>query len=300
MESAPSRGTTLRLNVPLPIANPDDVEAADGVALGGAPLLLRRAQPSREVAERDGSLLLLAEDHPINRRVLVHQLGIIGFHVDAAEDGAQALERFVTGRYGLVLTDLNMPVMDGFELAGAIRQREAEAGLPRIPILALSANVVQGEAERCIGAGMDDFVGKPAPMPVLAEKLRRWMSQIRWTEAATGDGSGAVPGPPEDEVVIDRSVLDELTGGDDDPAAAILVDYVNSSRSDLTALRAAVDGGSADEVRSEAHRIKGASRMVGAQQVSTLAAQLEVAAATIDDRSALVPPPRIWRRPWPG
>lgn len=289
MESAPSRGTTLRLNVPLAIAEPDDVEAVDGVALGGAPLLLRRALPSREVAEREGSLLLLAEDHPINRRVLVHQLGIIGFHVDAADDGAQALERFVTGRYGLVLTDLNMPVMDGFELAGAIRQREAEAGLPRTPILALSANVVQGEAERCIGAGMDDFVGKPAPMPVLAEKLRRWMPHIQWAETpapAPAGGAGAEAAPPGDEAVLDRSILDDLTGGDDDLAAAILMDYVNSSRSDLTALRAAVAGASADEVRREAHRIKGASRMVGAQQVSTLAAQLEAAAVT-EEWSAL-------------
>lgn len=217
--------------------------------------------------------------------------GIIGFHVDATEDGEKALELFLTGRYGLVLTDLNMPVMDGFELAGAIRQREAEGGLPRIPILALSANVVQGEAERCIGAGMDDFVGKPAPMPVLAETLRRWMPHITWAEAmpaAAADGSAAVAGRPENEVVVDRAVLDELTGGDDDLAAAILVDYCNSSRSDLAALRAAVAGGSADQVRREAHRIKGASRMVGAHQISTLAAQLE-AAATTDDWSALWP-----------
>ncbi|MDP1806327.1 MAG: response regulator, partial [Acidimicrobiales bacterium] len=91
--------------------------------------------------------------------------------------------------------------MDGFELAGAIRQKEAEAGLPRTPILALSANVVQGEAERCIGAGMDDFVGKPAPMPVLAEKLQRW-PHIRWAETAApapAGGAGAEAGPPGDE-----------------------------------------------------------------------------------------------------
>jgi signal transduction histidine kinase/CheY-like chemotaxis protein/HPt (histidine-containing phosphotransfer) domain-containing protein len=290
MESAAGRGTTLHLRVPLPVANPDHVGAADGVALGGSPLLVRRAQPSREVAEREGSLLLLAEDHPINRRVLVHQLGIIGFQVDAAEDGEEALELFLTGRYGAVLTDLNMPVMDGFELAGAIRQREAEAGLPRIPILALSANVVQGEAERCISAGMDDFVGKPAPMPVLAEKLRRWLPQIRWAEAAPvapAVGPGAVTRPPEDEAVLDRAALDEMTGGDDDLAAAILLDYVNSSHSDLAALRAAVAGTSADEVRREAHRIKGASRMVGACQVASRAAQLEAAAAAPDDWPAL-------------
>jgi signal transduction histidine kinase/CheY-like chemotaxis protein/HPt (histidine-containing phosphotransfer) domain-containing protein len=291
MESAPGQGTTLRLTVPLLVANPDDVAAEDGVGLGGAALLLRREQPSREVAEREGSLLLLAEDHPINRRVLVHQLGIIGFHVDTAEDGAEALELFLAGRYGLVLTDLNMPVMDGFELASAIRQKEAQAGVPRIPILALSANVVQGEAERCTGAGMDDFVGKPASMPVLAEKLRHWMPHIQWADTATvarANGSGAPMSPPEHDAVIDRAVLDEVTGGDDELAAAILLEYLDSSRSDLAALRAAVADASGDEVRREAHRIKGASQTVGAQQVTTLAARLEAAAATgADDWPAL-------------
>ncbi|MGH9280786.1 MAG: ATP-binding protein [Acidimicrobiales bacterium] len=120
IESAPGRGTELCLAVPLAIADPHDVEA-----LGAAPLLLTRPKPSRDVAARERSIVLMAEDHPINRRVLVHQFGIIGFHVDTAEDGEQALELFVTGRYGMVFTDLNMPVMDGFELAhsGATRWR---------------------------------------------------------------------------------------------------------------------------------------------------------------------------------
>ena len=282
MDSAPGRGTTLYLTVPLSIADPDDVQA-----LVAAPRLLTRPLPSRDVAEREGSLLLLAEDHPINRRVLVHQLGIIGFQVDTAEDGQKALELFTRGRYGLVLTDLNMPVMDGFELAQAIRHHETQAGLSRTPIVALSANVLPEEAEKCAAAGMDDFAGKPAAMPVLADKLRRWMPQIPWPSASSPASDGAVAaeaGGNEHYGVIDRAALDELTGGDVDLAAAILVDYVDASGPDLAALRAALDAASANDVRTHAHRIKGASRTVGAHEVAWVAGRLEAAASTaVDD-----------------
>jgi CheY-like chemotaxis protein/HPt (histidine-containing phosphotransfer) domain-containing protein len=234
------------------------------------------------VAEQEGSVVLLAEDHPINRRVLVHQLGIIGFHVDGAEDGLKALELFTNGRYGLVLSDLNMPMMDGFELAHAIRRHEAEAGRSRTPIIALSANVQPGEAEKCTAAGMDDFAGKPTPMSVLGEKLRHWMPHVEWPEAATS----APAGPPgsesgdEDDAAIDRAALEELTGGDSELAAAILVDYVDATCSDVAALRDALVGACADEVRRHAHRIKGASRTVGAHHVATVAGRVEDMAST--------------------
>ena len=285
MESAPGQGTTMYLETRLPIADPDAVEAA-GAALGGAAVLLKRPKPPRDVAEREGSVLLLAEDHPINRRVLLHQLGIIGFHVDVAEDGREALELFARGRYGLVLTDLNMPLMDGFELAGAIRRREAEAGLSPTPIVALSANVMPEEVAKCAAAGMDDFAAKPTSMPVLADKLRRWMPHIEWPgpemPSSTGSSEAEVSAASQPGIDVDRAVLDELTGGDAELADAILADYVNSSGSDLAALRAALADGNADDVRRHAHRMKGASRTVGAHQVTTLAAELESSASAPD------------------
>jgi signal transduction histidine kinase/CheY-like chemotaxis protein/HPt (histidine-containing phosphotransfer) domain-containing protein len=286
MDSVPGRGTTLHLTVPLAIADPATVEA-----FGAPPPLLTRPKPSREVAEREGSVVLLAEDHPINRRVLVHQLGIIGFHVDAAEDGLKALELFQCGRYGLVLTDLNMPVMDGVELAHAIRRHEAEAGLPRTPIAALSANVLPEEAEKCLAAGMDDFIGKPAPMVLLADKLRQWVPHVPWTSAPTPGPAGTGAEVAEDrrpDSVIDRGVLDELTGGDDELAASLLADYVEASTFDLDGLRGALAGGTEDEVRRQAHRVRGAARIVGAREVVTLAGRLETDASSgVGDRPAL-------------
>jgi signal transduction histidine kinase/CheY-like chemotaxis protein/HPt (histidine-containing phosphotransfer) domain-containing protein len=287
MDSAPGRGTTLYLTVPLPLADPSDIEALNGSALGVAPVLHKRPKPSREVAEQEGSVVLLAEDHPINRRVLVHQLGIIGFHVDGADDGQKALDLFTNGRYGLVLTDLNMPVMDGFELADAIRRHEAGTGRPRTPIMALSANVLPGEAEKCTAAGMDDFAGKPTSMPVLADKLRRWMPHIAWPSAGSrpppAGATGADVGGTQPDDAIDRAALEELTGGDLELAAAILVDYVDAIGSDLAALRDALAGTCPDDVRRHAHRITGASRTVGAHHVATLAGRIEVMAPAVDE-----------------
>jgi signal transduction histidine kinase/CheY-like chemotaxis protein len=292
MTSVPGRGTTLYLTVPLPIADASDVQTLAAGALGLAPVLHKRQKPSREVAEQEGSVVLLAEDHPINRRVLVHQLGILGFHVDGADDGRKALGLFTNGRYGLVLTDLNMPVMDGFELALAIRRHEAETGRPHTPIMALSANVLPGEAEKCKAAGMDDFAGKPTSMSVLAEKLRFWMPHIAWPSVAVGpdsDGSaGEAVAENGHDPAIDRAALEELTGGDAELAAAILVDYVDATGSDMAALGDALRDASADDVRRHAHRIKGASRTVGARQVATLAGRVEeMASAEVDDWAGL-------------
>ena len=194
---------------------------------------------------------------------------------------------FARGRYGLVITDLNMPVMDGFELARSLRQYEAEAGLSRTPIVAWSANVMAGEAERCMSVGMDDFLGKPAPMAALADVLRRWMPDVGWTGTEILDTPippPAASGLPAAGTVIERAVLDEMTGADTELAATILADYVDSSRADLAALAAAVAARNEADVRRHAHRVCGASRIVGAEQAATLAARVEaVASARVDD-----------------
>ncbi len=268
MESTPNVGTTLYLTVPLRIADPLDVEAGAMAVLGTGALVPKRRRPSRDAAEREGSVVLLVDDHPINRRVLVHQLGIMGFQVDAAEDGHRALELFVSGRYGVVITDLNMPMMDGFELAGAIRRHEADTGVPRAPVIAISATVTQEEAEKCTAAGMDDFLGKPAPMAALADKLRRWLPHIEWlpAEESEGDSDGG----------MDPAALDELTGGDRELAADILRDYADSLPTDLVAISRALTDGNAPELHRTAHRMKGAGRTVGARELAMLAARLEV------------------------
>ena len=286
MKSSAGVGTTLYLTVTLPVTDPGDVEAA--LALS-ADSLMARPRPAREVADRERSVVLLVDDHPINRRVLLHQLAILGFHADAAEDGRKAFELFTAGRYGVVLADLNMPVMDGFGLAHAIRRHEAQVTLSRTPIVAMSANVTQEVADQCASAGMDDFLGKPALMPALAAKLRRWLPHLSWSSGETeplpppGDsGSGS-----DDGRVIDRGVLDAVTGGDRELAAALLADYVDSLPADLAAITGALADSSAEVVYRIAHRMKGAAGAVGANEIVALAARMEAAATPAEDWNVL-------------
>jgi signal transduction histidine kinase len=112
MASTPGQGTTMTLTLDLAVGDPAQVEVHLAGAAIGAPS--RRALPTREEARREGSLVLIVEDHPVNRTVLCSQLETIGFRSDTAFDGREGLERYRTGDYALVLTDLNMPNMDGF------------------------------------------------------------------------------------------------------------------------------------------------------------------------------------------
>jgi CheY-like chemotaxis protein len=275
MESAPGRGTVVRLVVPLPVADPGDVDPLP-VAPGDVAAAIRR-KPTREEARREGSLLLIAEDHVVNRTVLRHQLDIIGFEMDFAQDGSQALERYLEERYALVLTDLNMPGMDGYDLARAIRRHEASTGGERVPIVALSANVMQGEPERCREAGMDDFAAKPTTIAFLSAKLRYWLPHLDWTHETESVAHG-LDSPLEP--LFDQAVLAEVTGGDADLAMELIGDFLDSTQGDIEALDDALAGNALDEARRRAHRIKGAARTVGAHAVVALAQQIEALAAS--------------------
>jgi HPt (histidine-containing phosphotransfer) domain-containing protein len=168
-----------------------------------------------------------------------------------------------------------MPKRDGFSLAVAIREHEATTDASRTPIIALSADVMQGEPERCFAVGMDDFAAKPTTIPVLGTKLRRWLPDVSWTDLT--------PEPAADEsaTVFDPSVLAELTNGDEQLAAEIVADFQESARFDVAELVAAAHVEDAQTVRRYAHRLKGAARTVGNREVSSLAQQVESSA--VDD-----------------
>jgi two-component system sensor histidine kinase EvgS len=272
MTSELGRGTTMRVELPLPIA-----EAQDGDGLDGGPLA-RRALPARTDAEREGSLLLLVEDHPVNREILALQLEAIGFQTDTAADASEALSRFERSRYGLVFTDIQLPGADGYELTRGLRSLEASAGRERAPVVALTASALSGERERCAAAGMDDVVVKPATLATLAQTLRRWLPERIWSDPA----AQPVAGP-----AIDQSALDELTGGDEQLNRDIVTRYLQSLGDDLEALWQALRDGDAGTLRRQAHRIAGASRTVGAHAVAAQATRLEQAAQSTQDSAEL-------------
>jgi signal transduction histidine kinase/DNA-binding response OmpR family regulator len=276
MDSEPGVGTTMRLVVTLPVGDAADVLPEAGFT--SAKFVAGRPTPSREEAVRERSLVLLAEDHSVNRAVLLHQLDAVGLRAEAADDGEEALELFRSGDYGVVLTDIHMPKMDGYDLARAIRRHEADQGWDRTPVMALTANVMHGEPERCREAGMDDFAAKPTTIPLLAAKLADLLPHLALAAPQPVDLAEAERDEGGLDEVLDRTVLDELTGGDDTLTSSVLRDYVESTTADIASLRAALEQGDVEEAGRQAHRIKGASAMVGAVRVQTIAAAIEAAA----------------------
>ncbi len=153
--------------------------------------------PSRDDALRQGQLILVAEDNETNQKVILRQLALLGFAADVADDGKQALEGWRSGDYALLLSDLHMPEMDGYQLTAAIRT--AEQGKRHIPIVALTANALRGEAEHCREAGMDDYLSKPARLADLKAMLEKWLP------AAAGDTQGVGRALPAGEKYVGQS-----------------------------------------------------------------------------------------------
>ena len=139
---------------------------------------------TREEAEQQGCLILVAEDNEINQKVILQQLALLGRTADIACNGSLAFKRWQSGTYAILLADLHMPEMDGYELTQAIRASENK-DLPRIPIIAFTANALKGEAERCIALGMDDYLSKPVQMVDLKAMLNKWMPTIVSRSCAT-------------------------------------------------------------------------------------------------------------------
>ncbi len=131
--------------------------------------------PSREKALKEGRLILVAEDNEINQKVIRQQLALLGYAADIAQDGREALKRWESGIYALLLTDLHMPEMDGYQLTAAIRLAEQGKGKARAPIIAFTANALKGEAEHCRAVGMDDYLSKPVQLAHLNAILQKWL-----------------------------------------------------------------------------------------------------------------------------
>jgi CheY-like chemotaxis protein len=141
---------------------------------------------NREHALANGSLILVAEDHPISRELIKHQLQMLGYCFDLVEDGRQALQAIETNRYGLAIVDCHMPYIDGLELSRLVRQKEAATKSARLKIVALTAGVLEEQEDQCIAAGMDAYLTKPIDIKGLKEILTRFITPIMVTATALG------------------------------------------------------------------------------------------------------------------
>ena len=185
------------------------VAASSLVAVEPGPLIevLAEASTAAQVAlARNSCLVLVAEDNEINQQVIMLQLGRLGYRAEVVGDGRQALALWRSGRFGIVLTDLQMPEMDGYELTATIRASEIGGSGEGIPIIALTANAVKNEAARCRDAGMDDCLTKPVQMALLDATLRRWMGG-RGDDGADNEKAGE-PATTRDSPAVDSDRRD--------------------------------------------------------------------------------------------
>ena len=160
-------------------------------SLGGRGAKIGSGQEAvKEVAAIDqvSKRVLVAEDNEINRAVIERQLALLGCEVTIVRDGAECLEAWRRGNYEVILTDCQMPVMDGFELTRAIRQAEADQGLSHMPIIAVTANALEGEADRCHAEGMDGYVSKPVTIAALEQALRQHIPDLVQKRGASAVG----------------------------------------------------------------------------------------------------------------
>lgn len=252
-------------------------------------------KPSHIDALRDGRLILVAEDNETNQKVIMRQLALLGFAADIAGNGVQALQRWHTGHYALLLTDLHMPDMDGYELTAAIRAEEHAkdlAGGPggrRIPILVWTANALKGEAERCRAAGMDDYLSKPVQLADLKAALETWLPSAASGALALADA--AAHAAPDAAAAVDVAVLENVVGSDPADIREFLHKFQIDAAKIVLQLKAACIECEALQARDQAHKLKSSARAVGAMALGELCAAMEAAgeAGNTETLSALLP-----------
>jgi signal transduction histidine kinase/CHASE3 domain sensor protein/DNA-binding response OmpR family regulator len=285
VESEPDKGTHMTLTVELPIAEEGET-APSQPSMPSAGAIDVRPPPSVEDAERSGRLLLIVDDHPVNRIVLVRQVNALGYATETAEDGADALAKWTMRRFAGIVTDCNMPSISGYELVTRIRALEREARLPRTVVIACTANALGGEAEKCLAAGMDDYLPKPVALDQLYAKLQQWLPH------QTAAASTASP-PTHADAPLDAAIVEEITGNDDALARELLTRFRHHNDEDVRNLREALAHRDAARLASFAHRMKGSSRTIGAVSLARVCEEIERLALAHDIDGAANHLPRL-------
>jgi len=244
----------------------------DGDAVGWSP-------PSNETAREAGCLILVAEDNATNQVVIRRMLSRRGYAAEIVSNGVEALRKLrEEGPYGLLLTDFHMPEMDGFQLTEAVRRDEAERRGVRLPIVALSADVLPGTAQRCLAAGMDGYLAKPIDSKALADVLDTHVPEARALRRRPGPSVGRARDAAAEQIdpaVFDVERMREGFGEMNAEAIEFLGRFIASTVGAVAEIETALARGDLSTAGEAAHTLKGASRSVGAVRLGQLAADIQ-------------------------
>ncbi|HEY9676869.1 MAG TPA: response regulator [Drouetiella sp.] len=223
-------------------------------------------------------MVLVAEDNPVNQKVALMLLKELGFSAHVVGSGLEAVEVLNHTPYSLILMDCQMPEMDGFEATGAIRRAEALTGR-HIPIIAMTAHAMQGDREKCIAAGMDDYVSKPVTAAKLKEVLLRWFKTDTnaWRGAsmpASGKTEGTNSGAkPAETNLINFESLKDTCG--EDGAIELIGVFTSSTDTLLNRIYDAIEIKDSTKLKAAAHELKGSCGSMGATDMAALSKELE-------------------------
>jgi PAS domain S-box-containing protein len=270
VETAAGIGSTFTILLPL-------VPAPAGAAPG--------AESDREappvLPRREGRRVLVVEDDAVNLEVATTILGRVGYELIAARDGEEAI-RAALGPVDLVLLDCRLPDLDGYEVARRIRAQEIADGRPRVPIVALTANAYEESRERCLAAGMDDFIAKPYRAGQLVASVDRWVTSTGSTRPGPHEApaTAMVPAPGSDADALPPALreLADIAG----PGAILeMLDlFLVTSLEAGQRIRAAAAAGDAARLASEAHALRGPAGTLGAGELASACLELEETATS--------------------
>lgn len=233
-----------------------------------------RAKQTSAPANR--KLILLAEDNLANQKLAMIQLEKLGFQVETVENGQKAIQAYLQApyKYAFILMDCQMPEMDGFTATRLIRDEEMKRGL-HVPIVAMTANAMQGDREACIAAGMDDYISKPVTLTSLSEAIRRWTK----TKEPLMPAPARISQPLEEIEPLDHNILAsirELQTEDEADFLTELIDiYLEDSPALMERIHNGLIGGDLQGVQKALHSLKGTSANLGVRAVAAACNELE-------------------------
>jgi CheY-like chemotaxis protein/HPt (histidine-containing phosphotransfer) domain-containing protein len=230
--------------------------------------------------------ILVAEDNPVNQRVVRAMLEHLGFHVDVVSDGAEAVNAAARTRYRTIVMDCQLPILDGYLAASEIRRWQGASR--HAPIIAVTASGTESDQQRCLAAGMDDYLVKPLTMRSLEAALARWAPDS--TDADAPVGPDDPRGPDDDgEPALDADIVDRLERlGDatgEDLMGQLTILFLSDADAHLAAMREAYGSNDIAAVVRSAHTLKGASGNLGATQLARLFSALSVDVTANDPRA---------------
>jgi len=213
--------------------------------------------------------LLVAEDNLVNQKVAMRILEKAGHRVDVANNGIEAVAALKNASYDMVFMDIQMPEMDGYAATAEIRKMASE--FSELPVIAMTAHAMKGDREKCIAAGMDDYISKPVKPKGLLEMVQRWagMKVIR-------PSVRVVRYPSDPDLPVDLKRLGDLSGGDKDFEHEIIDLFLKDTSRHSVRLEAAIKEEDSSSVEASAHSIKGAAANMGAEKFRKLAHALEL------------------------